>query len=234
MARRKILRKVINPPHFRGFIPLGINAVPAPVMLGFEEYEAIRLCDFDRYQHVEAARVMNVSRPTFARIYDEARRKVALAFVMGAPLLFEGGKVYYDSDWYDCRSCGCRFNRVDKSREPVKCGLCGSVEIVRVEQESHVSGPVSDGEFVEGDEFMARGGFRERGHGAGRRSGRIRGRGGAHSDDPDQQRGSGRSHLCRCMECGFETQVPVGIPCSHTTCHKCGAVMHRNRRGFKS
>lgn len=116
----------MSPPHFRGFTPIGLPDKQEVVTMNYEEYEAIRLCDFDFYNHLEASRIMNVSRPTFARIYDKARQKVAYAFVQGLPIIFEGGKVYYDSDWYSCQACGCRFNNVYKTEPVIQCALCGS------------------------------------------------------------------------------------------------------------
>jgi len=134
MPRQKLLRKIISPPHFKGFVPLGLPEHGNPVLLGFEEYEAIRLCDFDGYHQGEAARIMNVSRPTFARIYEDARRKVAMAFVLGTPIVFEGGKIYYDSDWYQCETCKCKFDQVNQMEPVQKCALCGSQNVRPVEQ----------------------------------------------------------------------------------------------------
>lgn len=129
MPRKKLIRKITSPPHFKGFAPIGLPYNEQVILLDYEEYEAIRLCDFDLYNHLEASRIMNVSRPTFARIYESARQKVAYAFVQGLPIVFEGGKVYYDSDWYMCHGCGCRFNHPEKD-VPVKgCALCGSSAI---------------------------------------------------------------------------------------------------------
>jgi len=100
-----------------------------PIILNFEEYEAIRLSDFELSTQVEAAIAMEVSRPTFTRIYESARRKVAQAFVQGKPIVFEGGKVYFDSEWYACNSCGCWFNHPAKSEKVTFCALCGSFYI---------------------------------------------------------------------------------------------------------
>jgi len=132
MPRRKLFRKIINPPHFRGFMPVDLQENTQPVVLGFEEYEAIRLCDFDGYHHSEASGIMNVSRPTFARIYEEARRKVATAFVQGCPILFEGGKFYCESEWFQCRSCNCKFNHFERQNPPVRCALCGAENVFPV------------------------------------------------------------------------------------------------------
>ncbi|HYX08137.1 MAG TPA: DUF134 domain-containing protein [Bacteroidales bacterium] len=129
MSRPKHLRKISNPPGYKGFNPIGVSNDHLPVVLNLEEYEAIRLSDFDLNGQVEAAEIMGISRPTFARIYESARRKVAQAFVEARPLVFEGGKVYFDSDWYICNNCGCRFDHPDKEIQVSVCALCGSTDI---------------------------------------------------------------------------------------------------------
>lgn len=126
MPRPKRIRKMTNPPHFKGYKPIGPLEEQSPVVLNYEEYEAIRLSDFELYGQVEAASIMEVSRPTYARIYESARRKVAQAFVQGKAIIFEGGKVYFDSDWYCCNSCGCFFNHLAKEETVKNCALCGS------------------------------------------------------------------------------------------------------------
>jgi predicted DNA-binding protein (UPF0251 family) len=55
--------------------------------------EALRLADLEGLYQEEAARRMNVSRPTFARILAQARRAVAEALVLGKALEFSGGEV---------------------------------------------------------------------------------------------------------------------------------------------
>ncbi|MGD9555771.1 MAG: DUF134 domain-containing protein [Mangrovibacterium sp.] len=129
MPRPKRIRKVNNPPHFKGFKPIGATNETQPVVFNYEEYESIRLSDFELMGQVEAAKVMEISRPTFARIYESARRKIAQAFVNGSPIVFEGGKVYFNSEWYTCKSCGCLFNHPQKDQEVVGCALCGSSHI---------------------------------------------------------------------------------------------------------
>jgi predicted DNA-binding protein (UPF0251 family) len=118
-----------NPPHFKGFKPIGLTDEGNPVTLNYEEYESLRLSDFLLYGQFEAARNMEISRTTYARIYDSARRKIAEAFILGKAIVFEGGKVYFDSEWHLCKSCGCCFNHLEKESEPQKCTLCGSSQI---------------------------------------------------------------------------------------------------------
>lgn len=136
MPRPKRIRKVNNPPHFKGFKPIGILNENQPVILNFEEYESIRLSDFELLGQVEASKIMDVSRPTFARIYESARRKVAKAFIEGSPIIFEGGKVYFNTEWYSCNRCGCWFNHPQKDQEVKNCALCGSEDIEQYEESS--------------------------------------------------------------------------------------------------
>jgi uncharacterized protein len=128
-----------NPPHFKGFRPIGLPEENNPVVLNFEEYEAIRLSDFKFHGQVEAAQIMEVSRPTFSRIYESARRKVAQAFVQGKPIVFEGGKVYFDSEWYSCNTCSCWFNHIEKEKEATHCALCGSTQIEHYAENSNTN-----------------------------------------------------------------------------------------------
>jgi predicted DNA-binding protein (UPF0251 family) len=130
--RRQRIRKVVNPPAIKGFKPFGSGnqeKKSTPVTLLYEEYESLRLCDYEMFNHHQASRIMEVSRPTFTRIYASARQKVARAFVEGAQIAIEGGKVYFDSDWFQCKSCDCYFNNPEKDRMINHCPLCGSNDI---------------------------------------------------------------------------------------------------------
>ena len=129
MSRPKRIRKVNNPPHFKGYRPIGLPEENSPVVINYEEYEAIRLSDYELNGHLEASQIMGISRPTYTRIYESARRKVAQAFVLGKAIVFEGGKVYFDSEWYSCNGCGCWFNHPEKEQEIKNCTLCGSGNI---------------------------------------------------------------------------------------------------------
>jgi predicted DNA-binding protein (UPF0251 family) len=126
------LRRVSNPPVISGLRPYGGVAKkgqPQSVFLHLEEYEVIRLCDFENMSHHEAAHIMDVSRPTLTRIYAKARAKIADALVKGKQIIIEGGKIYFDSDWHKCNNCGCFFNQPDKNSSAIRCPLCGSDKI---------------------------------------------------------------------------------------------------------
>jgi predicted DNA-binding protein (UPF0251 family) len=123
------LRKVSNPPVISGFKPYGNKQKSArteTVFLNLEEYEALRLCDYEMLNHQEASVLMNVSRPTLTRIYSKTRQKIAEAFVLGKQIIIEGGKIYFDSDWFLCEYCGCYFNNPDKQEKINECPLCKS------------------------------------------------------------------------------------------------------------
>lgn len=61
------------------------------VYLNLDEFEAIRLADLEKLKHVDAARLMHVSRPTFSRIVASARKKVADGLVNIKVIRIEGG-----------------------------------------------------------------------------------------------------------------------------------------------
>jgi len=78
----------------RGFRPVGAaKSETADVVLSLDEAEALRLADLDGLYQRAAAQRMGVSRPTFARIVESARRKTADALLNGKHLRIAGGVV---------------------------------------------------------------------------------------------------------------------------------------------
>ncbi|HHV03546.1 MAG: DUF134 domain-containing protein [Bacteroidales bacterium] len=138
MARPKKLRKLSNPPKIKGFRPIkpAGEVEPAPILLDYDEFEALRLSDYLQNNQADAAREMGISRPTFARIYKNARRKIARSFAEGAPILFQGGPVYFTSEWYSCKNCRCFFNNPDKDKPSVICPLCRSSDVHQCETDT--------------------------------------------------------------------------------------------------
>ncbi len=127
------LRRISNPPIISGFRPYGgkrSNYKSEAVFLHLEEYEALRLCDYELLNHQQASQIMNVSRPTLTRIYARARFKIAESFVLGKQIIIEGGKIYFDSEWFSCKTCNCIFNNPDKQLEIKKCPLCRSTNVI--------------------------------------------------------------------------------------------------------
>ena len=133
MARHKNLRKIAAIPLMKGFRPYGLQddtLSSEPVFLHIEEYEAFKLCDYDHLNHLQACELMKVSRPTFTRIYASARAKIATAFAEGRNILIEGGKVFFDSEWFHCKDCQCHFNNPDYPTPVDSCPLCGGSHFV--------------------------------------------------------------------------------------------------------
>jgi len=98
MGRGKQIRQVNSTPIAAGFRPFGRNCRKnVSVDLLFDEYESVRLLDYEGRQQADAAALMKVSRPTLTRIYMEARRKIATAVVEGLQLRITGGNADFAS-----------------------------------------------------------------------------------------------------------------------------------------
>ncbi len=129
MPRRRRLRKIVAPPNFTGYRPYGTNDVSGEfIELLYEEYEAVKLADYDLMNHQEASELMGISRPTFARIYESARRKIARALVETKEIKTIFGNAWMDKHWFICNSCHARFT-IPKTIIGQQCGLCASSDI---------------------------------------------------------------------------------------------------------
>ena len=62
------------------------------VTLSLSGLEALRLADLMGLSHEEAGKSMNVSRATFGRILEKARKNVAEALLYGKAIKIEGGQ----------------------------------------------------------------------------------------------------------------------------------------------
>ena len=92
MPRPRIPRRVWFEPDVTYFKPAGVRMrEPEVTILTFDEFEAVRLKDHEGMDQVEAARKMNISQPTFQRLYLSARKKIADALVNGKSIRIEGG-----------------------------------------------------------------------------------------------------------------------------------------------
>lgn len=128
MPRQRSLRKIVAPPKFKGYKPYGAKTASTEcIELLYEEYEALKLADYDMLNHQEASVLMGISRATFARIYESARRKIAAAFVETKEIKTVYGNAQLDKNWYLCNSCLSRFT-IPKTKEHA-CPLCASNDI---------------------------------------------------------------------------------------------------------
>ena len=122
MPRPKQNRNISNPPLMKGFKPYGIpRNLLSSVSLLFDEYEAIRLLDYEGMNQKQAAEKMNVSRPTLTRIYENARKTIAHALVEGKMITIEGGNVQFDRQWFRCKRC---FKLIGGMENHIRCKDC--------------------------------------------------------------------------------------------------------------
>ncbi len=130
MPNRRRYRKITMPPSMEGFKPFGIPVrKTGQVVLLFEEYEAIRLCDYENLTQEESAVRMNISRPTFTRLYNKARKTIAKAFIEGKSVVIHGGTYITDDYWFRCFDC----NETTVTLKPIKqCRKCDSDNIIQI------------------------------------------------------------------------------------------------------
>ena len=67
-------------------------------MMSIDEYESIRLIDYEGLTQEECAKSMDVARTTVTSIYDSARKKLAQLLVEGKTLCISGGAYRISSD----------------------------------------------------------------------------------------------------------------------------------------
>ena len=126
MSRPRKNRKICNPPKMKGFKPFGLPICEIEnIKMTFEEYESIKLINYEMLSQDQASEQMSISRPTFTRLYNTALKSIAKAFVEGRMITIKGGQVYFDSNWYHCDACNCFFNNPDKDIQIECCPLCG-------------------------------------------------------------------------------------------------------------
>jgi uncharacterized protein len=131
MPRAKALRTLHDMPPVKGFRPLWMRAnYRQAVILKLEEYEVLRLIDYEHKIHEEVAAMMGVSRPTVTRIYDSARKKISTALVEGRSFLIEGGDVQMIQNYYLCEDCQHRMILSPQEEKPELCPACGSTKII--------------------------------------------------------------------------------------------------------
>jgi uncharacterized protein len=84
MPRPRKYRRVCCNPSAHYFKPRGIPVYELDeVTIEHDELESLRLADYLAYSHELAAKEMNISRATFGRIVELARKKVADGILNG-------------------------------------------------------------------------------------------------------------------------------------------------------
>jgi len=133
MPRPKQFRKMVSPPLMKGYKPFGISRFELEtVVLSFDEYETIRLLDYVGLTQEQASEQMNVSRPTLTRIYENARKSMAKAFVEGKMILISGGNVEFDRQWFRCRKCHKLVDGVENHVPCKNCKVFSNDELIKL------------------------------------------------------------------------------------------------------
>ena len=126
MVRPRHCRRIASLPRCGLFKPAGVPACTLEeVVLEVDELEALRLSDLEGLYQEDAAARMKVSRATFGRIVESARRKVADALVAGKALRIEGG-AYEQAEMreFACDDCNHAWQEPFGAGRPGQCPSC--------------------------------------------------------------------------------------------------------------
>ena len=130
MPRPQKKRSILSPPRHSGFKPVGVTSRQLQALpLALDEFEAIRLADYQGLDHAESAEQMEISRSTFSRLVERARQKVARFLIEGKHLQIEGGEIHFQGNLIKCRDCGHLLNLPFDS-DLTGCPACGSSNLI--------------------------------------------------------------------------------------------------------
>ncbi len=137
VPRRRCCGLVDEEPLCRKFSPQRENG-EQPVIVQIEELEAIRLKDIKCFEQAICASLMGLSRPTFQRILQSARTKVAMALVEGRAIIIEGGNYTMKNRVFECVECHHVWEEVPcteggKHGYEIACPQCGSMKKMKLE-----------------------------------------------------------------------------------------------------
>ena len=133
MPRPICCRTVAAPPPCGLFKPAGVPCRDLEeVVLAVDELEALRLADLEGLYQERAAALMNVSRQTFGRIVESARKKVAEMLVKGKALRIEGGVIEMPRmRKFQCNECQQEWEVPHGGGRPEQCPKCGGADFHR-------------------------------------------------------------------------------------------------------
>lgn len=135
MSRPPCPRRVAAPPLYSHFKPAGVPVDRLEeIVLSVDELEALRLADLEGLYQDAAAGRMGVSRPTFARIVETARRKVATVLVRGRALRVGGGPVAFVGERrFRCTKCAHEWSLPFGTGRPGGCPACSGRDFRRTD-----------------------------------------------------------------------------------------------------
>ena len=92
-GRRTKIRYIQKMPEIVQFSPRGKPGRPEEIELKIDEYEAVKLADFQGYNQAEGAAAMGISRPSFGRIVRSAHHVIADALINGKIIRIRTGDI---------------------------------------------------------------------------------------------------------------------------------------------
>jgi len=132
MPRPQFNRIVHEPPLFSDFKPIGVRGHDLEqIILTLDEFEAFRLADQLGYSHALAADEMEISRSTFSRLIEKARKKIADFIILGRTLTIGGGAIHFRVNIIQCRDCGHMF-KTNFEKPITECPSCHSKRIINM------------------------------------------------------------------------------------------------------
>ena len=99
MPRTPKCRRICSFPDYYSFIPEDVEKdIIETIELSLDEFETIRLLDYEGLNQEECASRMGVARTTVTAMYENARKKLITAVVEGKRLSIEGGNIEIDRE----------------------------------------------------------------------------------------------------------------------------------------
>lgn len=87
------------------------NNFQEEIVMSVEEFETIRLIDYEGMRQEECANYMEVARTTVQTLYQDARKKIARMLVEGLPLSIKGGNYKLVNSPRCHRNCPKRMSK---------------------------------------------------------------------------------------------------------------------------
>lgn len=175
------------------------------ITMNLDEFEAIRLGDYHKLKQKQSAELMGISQPTFHRILNAARGKVAKSLIEGIEIEIDNDTVIKEDNIYLCENCGFQWNNPKKIYN--SCPDCKStnIKIINLKEENenilinlHNIKEINCKNNEEENPLNTRKSF-----------------GGPGS-------GKGPSVSCICPNCGNKSPKIKGLPCKNQKCPECG------------
>lgn len=143
MPRPVKSRRVSSIPKINYFKPAGIPMRELEeINISIEEAEAIRLKDLESLEQEKCAGMMSISRPTFQRVLESARRKLADALLNGKAIRIDGGNFEMANSLFRCNrghEWSIPFESIVVGR-PRCCPTCQTADISPLEAAGAATG----------------------------------------------------------------------------------------------